>query len=83
MVAAEATSEGPVGVSALRRRSSPTVTARWAKREGVPVARGHEAGAEVVKARLKDAVASGIRELTVYSFSTENWKPFAGRGRGP
>ena len=34
---------------------------------------GHEAGADTVKARLRDAVELGIRELTVYSFSTENW----------
>jgi undecaprenyl diphosphate synthase len=46
---------------------------RWAKQRGVPVVRGHEAGADVVKERLKDAVRFGIRELTVYSFSTENW----------
>src|ERR1700760_2625504 len=46
---------------------------RWAKARGVPVAEGHEAGADVVKARLRDAAESGIRELTVYSFSTENW----------
>ncbi len=46
---------------------------RWAKRRGVPVARGHDAGADVLKARLKDAVRFGIEELTVYSFSTENW----------
>jgi undecaprenyl diphosphate synthase len=39
----------------------------------VPVAEGHQAGADTVKARLRDAVALGIRELTVYSFSTENW----------
>jgi undecaprenyl diphosphate synthase len=46
---------------------------RWAKRRGVSVAAGHEAGADTVKARLRDAVDLGIRELTVYSFSTENW----------
>jgi undecaprenyl diphosphate synthase len=46
---------------------------RWAKARGVPVVRGHEAGADTVKARLRDAVEFGIRELTVYSFSTENW----------
>ena len=46
---------------------------RWAKQRGLPALRGHEAGADVVKARLKDAVRFGIRELTVYSFSTENW----------
>jgi undecaprenyl diphosphate synthase len=34
---------------------------------------GHEAGADVVKARLRDAAEFGIQELTVYSFSTENW----------
>jgi undecaprenyl diphosphate synthase len=34
---------------------------------------GHEAGADVVKARLRDAAEFGIKELTVYSFSTENW----------
>jgi undecaprenyl diphosphate synthase len=46
---------------------------RWAQRRGVPVAEGHEAGADTVKARLRDAAEFGIRELTVYSFSTENW----------
>lgn len=46
---------------------------RWAKRRGLSVLAGHEAGADVVKARLRDSVDLGIRELTVYSFSTENW----------
>jgi undecaprenyl diphosphate synthase len=46
---------------------------RWAKRRGLPVVVGHEAGADAVKARLRDAVDLGIHELTVYSFSTENW----------
>ena len=46
---------------------------RWAQARGLPVAEGHQAGADVVKARLRDAVDFGIRELTVYSFSTENW----------
>jgi undecaprenyl diphosphate synthase len=46
---------------------------RWAKARGLAAIRGHEAGADVVKARLKDAVRFGVRELTVYSFSTENW----------
>ena len=34
---------------------------------------GHQAGADVVKARLRDAARLGIEELTVFSFSTENW----------
>ena len=46
---------------------------RWARRRGLPVVAGHEAGADTVKARLRDAVELGIEELTVYSFSTENW----------
>ena len=46
---------------------------RWAQRQGLPVIAGHEAGADVVKARLRDSVELGIEELTVYSFSTENW----------
>src|ERR1700760_5062138 len=46
---------------------------RWAKARGVPVAEGHEAGADTVKARLRDAADFGVRELTVSSFSTENW----------
>jgi len=46
---------------------------RWAQQHGVPVAEGHKAGADTVKARLRDAVDLGVRELTIYSFSTENW----------
>jgi undecaprenyl diphosphate synthase len=46
---------------------------RWAQRRGLPVLAGHEAGADTVKARLRDAVSLGVKELTVYSFSTENW----------
>ena len=46
---------------------------RWARSRGLPVLAGHEAGADTVKARLRDAVELGVRELTVYSFSTENW----------
>jgi undecaprenyl diphosphate synthase len=46
---------------------------RWAEQRGVSVADGHDAGADTVKARLRDAVDLGIEELTLYSFSTENW----------
>ena len=46
---------------------------RWAQGRGLSTAEGHAAGADVVKARLRDAVSFGIQELTVYSFSTENW----------
>jgi undecaprenyl diphosphate synthase len=46
---------------------------RWAGQRGLPVVEGHRAGADVVKARLRDAVDLGIEELTIFSFSTENW----------
>ena len=46
---------------------------RWAKERGLPPVAGHQAGADTVKARLRDAVEFGVEELTVYSFSTENW----------
>jgi len=47
---------------------------RWAAERGLPAIDGHSAGADVVKARLRDAAEFGIRELTVFSFSTENWQ---------
>ncbi len=46
---------------------------RWAQRRALPVIEGHRAGADVVKARLRDAAELGVEELTVFSFSTENW----------
>jgi undecaprenyl diphosphate synthase len=46
---------------------------RWAAERGLSVTDGHRAGAENVKARLRDAVELGIEELTIYAFSTENW----------
>jgi undecaprenyl diphosphate synthase len=65
-----------VSDAAARARYVAIITdgnGRWAKNRGLPVLAGHEAGADVVKARLRDAVDLGVRELTVYSFSTENW----------
>jgi undecaprenyl diphosphate synthase len=46
---------------------------RWARQRGLRPIEGHRAGADVVKERLRDAARLGVRELTVYSFSTENW----------
>jgi undecaprenyl diphosphate synthase len=46
---------------------------RWAEQRGLPTIEGHRAGADVVKARLRDAARLGVEELTVFSFSTENW----------
>jgi undecaprenyl diphosphate synthase len=67
---------GPVTAEGARARYVAIITdgnGRWARARGLPVMAGHEAGADPVKARLRDAVELGIRELTVYSFSTENW----------
>jgi undecaprenyl diphosphate synthase len=50
---------------------------RWAQQRGLPVIEGHRAGADRVTERVRDAPDLGIEELTVYSFSTENW------GRSP
>jgi undecaprenyl diphosphate synthase len=55
---------------------------RWAQQRGLPVVEGHQAGADVVKARLRDAVELGIEELTVFSFSTENWSRPSGEVEG-
>jgi undecaprenyl diphosphate synthase len=46
---------------------------RWARGRNLPVIEGHRAGADIVKERLRDAVDLGVKELTIYSFSTENW----------
>ena len=46
---------------------------RWAKRRGLPRTAGHAQGARVVEQILEDADHMGIRYLTVYAFSTENW----------
>lgn len=55
---------------------------RWAQRRGLPVIEGHRAGADVVKARLRDAAELGVEELTVFSFSTENWSRSAEEVQG-
>ena len=46
---------------------------RWAQQRELPIVDGHEAGADNVKARLRDCAELGVEQLTVYSFSTENW----------
>ena len=55
---------------------------RWAQRRGLQPIEGHEAGADVVKERLRDAVDFGVEELTVFSFSTENWSRPRGEVEG-
>jgi undecaprenyl diphosphate synthase len=47
---------------------------RWAQKHGVSRAEGHEAGAKSVRAAIEGCREMGIRVLTLYAFSTENWR---------
>jgi undecaprenyl diphosphate synthase len=47
---------------------------RWAKQRGLSVHHGHQAGREAVKRILRACLQLGIKYLTVYAFSTENWR---------
>ena len=47
---------------------------RWAKKRGLPRTMGHKEGCKAVEALVPEAGKLGIRYLTVYAFSTENWK---------
>jgi undecaprenyl diphosphate synthase len=74
MAAAEDTATAPA--EAARPKYVAIITdgnGRWAQRHGLPVIEGHRAGADRVTERVRDAPDLGIEELTVYSFSTENW----------
>ena len=50
---------------------------RWAARSGLPRVAGHRAGAQAVRRTIEAALRSGVRWLTLYAFSSENW------GRSP
>ena len=71
--AASGTAGGSDGPSAEYVAIITDGNGRWARAHGVSVNEGHSAGADTVKARLRDAAELGVKELTVYSFSTENW----------
>lgn len=47
---------------------------RWAKAHGVPRKLGHKAGCENLEQIVEDAARLGVGYLTIYGFSTENWK---------
>ena len=47
---------------------------RWAEARGLPRVAGHEAGVESVRAITRHAARLGLDQLTLYAFSTENWK---------
>ena len=47
---------------------------RWAERRGLPRAMGHKQGCETLETIVADCARLGVQYLTVYGFSTENWK---------
>lgn len=46
---------------------------RWAKQRGLPRLAGHRAGTENIRRIVRECVDQGVRYLTLYAFSTENW----------
>jgi len=55
---------------------------RWARERGLPRLAGHRAGVENLRAVLEASAEFGIKYLTIYAFSTENWKRPAEEVRG-
>src|SRR3954468_10452634 len=47
---------------------------RWAKQRGLPRVAGHKAGAEAVRRAMQSAADHGVEVLTLYAFSSENWR---------
>ena len=47
---------------------------RWAQSRGLPRVKGHEEGARSVRAIVRECRKRGLEALTLYSFSTENWR---------
>src|SRR5215510_973243 len=77
---AVAMSSHPVHLSAQAKATLPTHVAivmdgngRWAKQRGLPRVEGHRNGVESVRAIVRAAGEVGIKYLTLYAFSVENW----------
>ncbi len=62
-------SAGPVHVAVIMDGNG-----RWARERGLPRGKGHEAGADSVRAVVRACRDHGVRYLTLYAFSVENWK---------
>ena len=73
---AEAAKAGGAGTSAVPRHLAIIMdgNGRWAKARGLPRAAGHKAGAEAARAVLRAAGEAGVECLTLYAFSSENWR---------
>jgi undecaprenyl diphosphate synthase len=75
--------EGAAGLAAGNRAPRPIPkhvaiimdgNGRWAAKRGLPRAAGHRAGAEAVRRALQAAADHGVEVLTIYAFSSENWR---------
>ena len=67
-------SDGPPSGGPLHVAIIMDGNGRWAQTRGLPRAMGHREGVEALKRTIRDAPALGIRCLTVFGFSTENWR---------
>ncbi len=67
--------EGPIPAERVPRHVAIIMdgNGRWASRRHLPVIAGHRAGTKALKETVRSALRAGVRQLTVYSFSTENW----------
>ena len=79
MTAAPAPEEGAAGLAGGSRVPRHVAiimdgNGRWAKQRGLPRAAGHRAGAEAVRRALQAAADYGVEVLTIYAFSSENWR---------
>jgi len=83
VTSAPAPTEGAAGLGSGSRVPRPVPkhvaiimdgNGRWAKQRGLPRAAGHRAGAEAVRRALQAAADLGVEVLTLYAFSSENWR---------
>ena len=79
MTSAPAPSEGAAGLGGGSRVPRHVAiimdgNGRWAKQRGLPRVAGHRAGAEAVRRALQAAADRGVEVLTIYAFSSENWR---------
>ena len=79
MTAVPAPEEGAAGLAGDRKVPRHVAiimdgNGRWAKQRGLPRAAGHRAGAEAVRRALQAAADHGVEVLTLYAFSSENWR---------
>ena len=79
MTSAPAPEEGAAGLAGGSRAPRHVAiimdgNGRWAKQRGLPRAAGHRAGAEAVRRALQAAADNGVEVLTIYAFSSENWR---------